>query len=207
MGSALEETERLQKIVDHLLAISRLDGGKALREKVRLDLGDLARTTTEQMRLLADVKSVAVRYNITQGVEVEGDPFYLKQAIVNLLDNAIKYAADGGWVEVTVSAEDHVAILEIADNGPGIPAEILPLLFERFSRADKARSRETGGAGLGLSIVKAICSAHDANIFVLSAKPHGSRFRIELLVAGAICAGNGSKAFARIPNQVHSGRT
>src|ERR1700682_1671972 len=184
VGSALEETERLQKIVVHLLAISRLDGGEVLREKVRLDLGDLARTTTEQMRLLADVKSVEVRYVVAQGVEVEGDPLYLKQAIVNLLDNAIKYAEVGGWVEVKVAAVDHVGILEIADNGPGIPAEALPFLFERFYRADKARSRETGGTGLGLSIVKAICSAHGAEIKVFNAEPHGSRFRTEFPLAG-----------------------
>lgn len=184
LGSALEETERLAKVVDRLLAVSRLDAGKARMERVRLDLADLAKCTAEQMRLLADVKSVEVRYNLAQGVEVEGDPLYLKQAIVNLLDNAIKYAAEGGWVEVKVAAVDHAAILEIADNGPGIPAEALPFLFERFYRADKARSRETGGAGLGLSIVKAICSAHTAEIKVFNVEPHGSCFRTEFPLAG-----------------------
>jgi heavy metal sensor kinase len=184
IGSALEETERLQKIVDHLLEISRLDQGKVLRERVCLDLGDLARTTTEQMRLLAEVKSVEVRYLVAEGVEVEGDPLYLKQAIVNLLDNAIKYAPVGGWIEVKVAAANHVGILEIADNGPGISSEALPFLFDRFYRADKARSRDTGGVGLGLSIVKAICSAHAAEIKVFNAEPHGSRFRTEFPLAG-----------------------
>jgi heavy metal sensor kinase len=184
VGSALEETERLQKIVDRLLEISRLDEGKVLRERVRLDLGDLARTTTEQMRLLAEVKSVEVRYIVAEGVEVEGDPLYLKQAIVNLLDNAIKYAPVGGWVEVKVTSSDHIGVLEIADNGPGIPPESLPFLFDRFYRADKARSRETGGVGLGLAIVKAICSAHAAEVKVFNAEPHGSRFRTEFPLAG-----------------------
>jgi heavy metal sensor kinase len=185
VGSALEETERLQKIVDRLLEISRLDEGAPLRERVRLDLGDLARTTTEQMRLLAEVKSVEVRYIVAEGVEVEGDPLYLKQAIVNLLDNAIKYAPVGGWVEVRVAASDHIGVLEIADNGPGIPPESLPFLFDRFYRADKARSRETGGVGLGLAIVKAICSAHAAEIKVFNAEPRGSRFRTEFPLARA----------------------
>jgi heavy metal sensor kinase len=183
-GSALEETERLQKIVDHLLEISRLDQEKVLGEKVRLDLGGLARTTTEQMRLLAEVKSVEVRYIVAEGVVVEGDHQYLKQAIVNLLDNAIKYAPVGGWVEVKVAAVDHIGIIEIADNGPGIPSAALPFLFDRFYRADKARSRDTGGVGLGLAIVKAICSAHAAEIKVFNTEPHGSRFRAEFPLAG-----------------------
>lgn len=183
--SALEETDRLQMIVDHLLEISRLDERKGLRERVRLDLGDMARATTEQMRLLAEVKSVEVRYVVSEGVEVEGDPLYLKQAIVNLFDNAIKYAPMGGWVEVRVASAGHIGILEISDNGPGIPSEALPFLFDRFYRADKARSRDTGGVGLGLAIVKAICSAHAAEIKVFSQEPHGSRFRTEFPLAGA----------------------
>lgn len=179
VGSALEETERLQKIVDHLLEISRLDQGRVLRERVSLDLGDLAKTTTEQMRLLAEVKSVDVRYLVSSGVEVDGDPLYLKQAIVNLVDNAIKYAPSGGWMEVKVASVDHLGILEICDNGPGIPPEALPFLFDRFYRADGARSRDTGGIGLGLAIVKAICVAHAGEIKVFNIEPHGSRFRAE----------------------------
>jgi len=184
VGSALEETERLQMIVDHLLEISRLDQGKVLRDRVCLDLGDLARTTTEQMRLLAEVKSVEVRYVVAEGVQVYGDPLYLKQAIVNLVDNAIKYAPMGGWVEVKVTSADHIGVLEISDNGPGIPPDALPFLFDRFYRADKARSRDTGGVGLGLAIVKAICAAHAAEITVFNSEPHGSRFRIEFPLTG-----------------------
>ena len=81
-------------IVDHLLEISRLDERKGLRERVRLDLGDMARATTEQMRLLAEVKSVEVRYVVSEGVEVEGDPLYLKQAIVNLVDNQVDFLSN-----------------------------------------------------------------------------------------------------------------
>jgi signal transduction histidine kinase len=185
VGSALEETERLQKIVDCLLEISRLDEGKGLREKVCLDLGDLARTTAEQMKLLAEVKSIDIRYMITEGIEVEGDTLYLKQAIVNLLGNAIKYAPVGGWVMVRVAAESQIAVLEIIDNGPGIAVEALPFLFDRFYRADKARSRDTGGVGLGLAIVKAICTAHKAEIKAFNAESHGGRFRIEFALASA----------------------
>jgi signal transduction histidine kinase len=185
LGSALEETERLQTIVSNLLEISRLDEEKILREKVSIDLGNLARCTAEQMRLLAEVKSVELRYVITEGIEVEGDPIYLKQAVVNLLDNAIKYAPAGGWVEIRVLEVQSGAILEVVDNGPGISSESLPFLFDRFYRADKARSRETGGVGLGLSIVKAICSAHSAKISVSAEKPHGARFHIEMPLRNA----------------------
>jgi len=101
---------------------------------------------------------------------VEGDQARLKQVVVNLLDNAIKYTLQGGTVALTVSAFDGKAVLEVADNGVGIPPEALPRIFDRFFRVDQARSRELGGAGLGLSIVKAICTAHHGRV---EAKPPG----------------------------------
>jgi len=111
---------------------------------------------------------------------VEGDRTRLQQVIVNLVDNAIKYTQEGGEIEINVGSEGSSAILEVADNGPGIPALALPHVFERFYRADKARSRANGGAGLGLSIVKAICAAHSAEVKVSSQEGRGCRFRVEL---------------------------
>ena len=116
---------------------------------------------------------------------MEGDRSRLKQVIVNLIDNAIKYTPEGGEVAIKVRASDHDAILEVADTGAGIPAEALPHVFERFYRADKARSRESGGAGLGLAIAKAICIAHDAEIKVSSTEGQGSRFIVELPLSNA----------------------
>jgi len=104
----------------------------------------------------------------------------MKQVVVNLLDNAIKYTPPGGAVGLTVSARDSQAILEVADNGMGIPPEALPRVFERFFRVDKARSRDQGGAGLGLSIVHSICTAHHGRVEALSTPGHGSLFRVEL---------------------------
>ena len=177
--SALEETEQLARIVDHLLEISRLDAGEGRMEKTRLDLSDLVISTAEQMRLLAEEKSITVRYVTSFGVEIEGNASRLGQVVANLLDNAIKYTPEGGSVKLLVAAEESVAVLEITDNGGGIPAEALPHIFERFYRADKARSRALGGVGLGLSIAKAICNAHDANIKVWSDEGDGSCFRVE----------------------------
>jgi heavy metal sensor kinase len=179
IGSALEETDRLTRIVDHLLEISRLDAGEGPGEAKVLDLGDLATSTAEQMHLLVDEKEIALRYKIALGVEVEGSESQLQEVIVNLLDNAIKYTPRGGWIEMSVEAAGQFVVLEIADSGAGISAEALPHIFERFYRADKARSRASGGTGLGLAIVKAICAAHQAEISVSSVKDAGTRFKIE----------------------------
>jgi signal transduction histidine kinase len=116
--------------------------------------------------------------------------------IVNLIDNAIKYTQEGGKVTISVSKEKNIAVLEIADNGPGIPTDALPHVFDRFYRADKARSRASGGAGLGLSIVKAICAAHCAEVKVFSREGRGCRFRIELPLLEVV-AGDGASATVR----------
>jgi signal transduction histidine kinase len=107
----------------------------------------------------------------------------MRQVIVNLVDNAIKYTPEGGSVEVQVGAVDGSARLEVSDTGIGIPPDALGHVFERFYRVDKARSREMGGAGLGLSIVKSICKAHDGKISVESSDGRGSRFSVELPLA------------------------
>jgi signal transduction histidine kinase len=186
LGSVLEEVERLAEIVDSLFALSRLDAGEASAEWRRFDLAELAATTAGQMSLLATDKNVSITYQSTPGVMVEGDPARLKQVIVNLLDNAIKYTAPGGRVRLSVRGEQGQAVLEVADDGIGIPAEALPHVFKRFFRVDTSRSREQGGAGLGLAIVKSICSAHGADIEVISEVGKGSTFRLrQPLVADA----------------------
>jgi heavy metal sensor kinase len=183
LGSALEEVERLASIVEGLFAISRLDAGEAAAEWVKLDLARLAAATADQMSLLAEDKNIQVTCAAAEPVWVEGDQARLKQVVVNLLDNAIKYTLQGGAVALSVSALDCKAVLEVADNGIGIPAEALPRVFDRFFRVDKARSRELGGAGLGLSIVKSICTAHHGRVEASSLPGQGSRFRVELPLA------------------------
>jgi signal transduction histidine kinase len=108
----------------------------------------------------------------------------MKQVVVNLLDNAIKYTPNGGRVILRISREGREAILEVADNGVGIPVDALPHMFKRFFRVDDSRSRDQGGAGLGLSIVKSICSAHGAAVEVRSAPGEGSLFRVRQPLAG-----------------------
>jgi signal transduction histidine kinase len=139
------------------------------------------------MQLLADEKAISLRYALQSGVAVDGDPSRLKQIVVNLLDNAIRYTGHGGGVAISVSAEGRNAILKVSDNGVGISAESLPHVFDRFYRTDKARSRYSGGAGLGLSIVKSICAAHGGNINVSSTEGEGTCFTVQLpLATGAV---------------------
>lgn len=180
IGSTLEETERLSKIVESLLTISRLDAGEALMTRERFDLAELVAGTTDQMRLLADDKQIALKCAATGRVEVEGDPGRIKQVVVNLVDNAIKYTGEGGNVDISVGAANGNAVLEVSDSGAGIPPEAISHVFERFYRVDKARSRQMGGTGLGLSIVKSICAAHQGRVSVESSEGKGSRFRVEL---------------------------
>ena len=180
IGSALEEIDRMSHIVESLLTISRLDAGEVKMDKARLDLGRVVASTADQMKLLADEKSIRLTSNVAHEVYIEGDRSHLQQVIVNLVANAIKYTHEGGEVEVRVRREAGTAILEVADNGPGIPEHALPHVFERFYRADRARSRDSGGAGLGLAIVKAICTAHGAEVSVSSKQGSGSLFTVEL---------------------------
>jgi two-component system, OmpR family, sensor kinase len=186
LGSALEEVERLASIVEGLFAISRLDAGEAAAEWVKLDLARLTAATADQMSLLAEDKNIQVTCAAAEPVWVEGDQARLKQVVVNLLDNAIKYTLRGGAVALTVRTIDSKAVLEVADNGIGIPPEALPRVFDRFFRVDTARSRELGGAGLGLSIVKSICTAHHGRVEASSLSGQGSRFRVELPLAAPL---------------------
>jgi heavy metal sensor kinase len=184
-GSALEEVDRLAKIVDALIAISRLEAGEAQQAWERFDLASLAAGTAEQMSLLAEDKGVAVSCNAQGSVCVEGDRARIKQVVVNLLDNAIKYTPQDGSISLNVEARQDKAVIEVADTGIGIPAEALPHIFERFFRVDNARSREAGGAGLGLAIVESICTAHGGRVEVASVEGRGSRFKVELPLAQA----------------------
>jgi signal transduction histidine kinase len=183
IGSVLEEVERLKQLVEGLLAISRLDAGDAKRELVHVDLRELVTMTTEQMRLIAEDSGIALEYAELQPVHVLGDRGRLQQVIVNLLDNALKYTPRGGTVRLMTLRSGSEGVLEITDTGIGIPGSALVHVFDRFYRVDDDRSRDSGGVGLGLSIVKAICTAHGATLEVDSTPGVGSRFRVRFPLA------------------------
>jgi heavy metal sensor kinase len=177
--SALEEVHRLSGIVENLLIISDLDVRTMPIEKTRLNLGELVASTAEPMKLLAEEKSISLNCTTRPDIYVEGDRSHLKQLLLNLLDNAIKYTSAGGQVSISVDSRKGFPVVEVADTGIGIPAESVSHVFDRFYRADKGRSRGSGGVGLGLAIVKAICSVHGAEIHIESTENIGSRFVVE----------------------------
>jgi signal transduction histidine kinase len=180
-------------IVEGLFAISRLDAGDAQAESVKFDLGKLASSTSDQMSLLGEDKNIKITCAAANDVWIEGDRARMKQVVVNLLDNAIKYTPQGGAVGLNVRTRDGKAVLEVTDNGIGIPTDSLPRVFERFYRVDEARSRELGGAGLGLSIVKSICVAHHGHVEASSSPGNGSVFRVELPLTSAPSIKNNGK--------------
>ena len=180
IGSMLEEVVHLGKIVEQLFTLSRLDAGEAQTEWTRFDLSELAKTTAEQMSLMAEDKGISISCDVSQPMPVKGNHVRLKQVVVNLLDNAIKYTPEQGAIQLRVLAVNGHAVLEVEDNGIGIPPDALPHIFERFYRVDQARSADSKSAGLGLSIVKSICTAHGAEVEAQSVVGSGSCFRVKL---------------------------
>jgi heavy metal sensor kinase len=200
VGSVLEEVARLEHLVSGLLVLSRLDAGETRSEWIDVDLAQLALITAEQMRLMAEDRDVDIDLSGLQSAVVWGDRGRLKQIIVNLLDNAIRFTPRGGEVALRTASDDSGSVLEISDTGIGIPAASLPQVFDRFYRVDAARSREDGGAGLGLSIVKSICTAHGAEVDVESRPRCGSTFRVRFprrsIVAAAVVVSRPTDASA-----------
>jgi two-component system phosphate regulon sensor histidine kinase PhoR len=130
---------------------------------------------------LALKKSIDMKNDVAPDLpSVNADPQHLTQIFVNLADNAIKFTAAGGWVRFTAEQAGSQLRIVVADNGPGIPAQDLPRIFERFYRSDRARSRELGGTGLGLSIVKHLAEANHGSASVESSVGKGSRFSVFL---------------------------
>jgi signal transduction histidine kinase len=185
IGSVLEEAEHLSRIVEGLFAIARLEAGEARMGHEVFDLAELARSTVEQMQLLAEDKNLSITIDAANPVFVMGDAPRLKQVIVNLFDNAIKYTPDGGAIALSVSALAAKAVFAVKDNGAGIAPDALPHIFERFYRSEKARSSSAHGAGLGLSIVRSICQAHGGTVNVQSAEGKGATVTVELPLAAA----------------------
>ena len=146
VGSVLEEVARLEHLVSGLLALSRLDAGETQRERAELDLAELVRSTAEQMRLMAEDRGISIELSGLQGAVIHGDRSRIKQIIVNLLDNAIRFTPARGSVILRTSEDDTHALLEVIDTGVGIPKASLPLVFDRFYRADEARSRDDEAA-------------------------------------------------------------
>ena len=178
LSNVLDEGGRLSKIIDSLLMLSRMDHPSGQRGYASLDLHALAAETVDQMQLLAAEKRVTLKGPTGGKVMVSGDRDRLKQVMVNLLDNGIKYNVADGHVVVDVSAGPGVARLTVSDSGIGIAPENLDYVFDRFYRVSTNRGEV--GAGLGLAIVKSICHAHGGSISVTSKTGVGTTFCVTL---------------------------
>jgi heavy metal sensor kinase len=168
IGSMLEEVNRLTRLVESLLNISRADAGQIQPSLAVFCLSDLVQEVTSLIEVLAEEKHQILSVSLDWEVEVKGDRMLLRQALVNVLHNAVKYSPPGGTISVHISNTPERAEIRISDNGPGIPMEQREKVFDRFYRVDLARARDTGGAGLGLSIAQWAAQAQGGGITIES---------------------------------------
>ena len=182
IGSMLEEVDRLSLLVDRLLTLSRADSGESMLARERVDLSELAAEVTTQLDVLAEEKQQSLTVEASGPSICVGDRMVLRQALLNLVDNAIKYSPAGGRISVKVSTSAAgMAVLDVSDTGPGISAELRPRVFDRFYRADRSRSRENGGGtGLGLSIARWAVEVNGGQLTLEASEGSGATFRITL---------------------------
>lgn len=179
LESCYEEVIRIGKLVGDLQKLAKIESDNLKLEKSSVDLLELVEKTAGSFQGEAAMKSLIIKVDGPH-TDIIVDQDRMKQVIVNLITNAIKYSKDSGLITVTVFDKNDLAGFYIQDNGIGIPQEELPYIFERFYRADKSRNRSTGGSGIGLTIVKSIVEAHDGKVHAESIQGVGSKFTVVL---------------------------
>lgn len=186
LGVVQDASRRLTRIVDDIFLLARADAGHLVMHPGALYLDDLVRDTVRVVRPLAEGRGVRVELSESVEAPLVGDADLLGRAVLNLLDNAIKHAPEGGTIEVRVGEEPGAYTVSVVDGGPGIPAEAAERVFERFFRLDTARARQEGtftsGAGLGLSIARRIAEVHGGTLTLASSRPGRTEFRLRVAV-------------------------
>ncbi|MCB0520758.1 MAG: sensor histidine kinase [Lewinellaceae bacterium] len=179
---AAKNVDRLNTIVEDLEIISRLESGELILDMQTFDIKTLTEEVFEDLEIKGAERNIKLAFKpgADQHFRVRADREYIRQVLMNLLNNSIKYGNENGMTKVSFYDMDKNVLVEVADSGIGIPAEHLNHVFDRFYRVDKSRSREQGGSGLGLSIVKHIIEAHKQTINVRSTKNVGSTFGFTL---------------------------
>jgi heavy metal sensor kinase len=181
IGSMLEEVDRLARLVENLLLLTRAEAGRIPLSRAIVDLRELVASVSDGLRVLAEEKNQELIVELSGPVAVHCDATVLRQGITNLLHNAIKYTPPKGVIRVAATSNaSGDAVIEVQDSGPGIPAVDQQRVFERFYRVDQARSRDTGGTGLGLAIARWTVEASGGRIELESMAGQGALFRVVL---------------------------
>jgi two-component system OmpR family sensor kinase len=184
LGSQLEEIDRLKRLIDRVLLLARAEAGEIPLSREPVHLGALVQSLVEQIEPIAGAKGLGLESHLAENTIVVGDSAWLERAILNLLDNAIKFTPAGGRVVVTLVRGRAEATLTVRDTGIGIDPALAPHVFEPFVRADSARSSGVEGTGLGLSLAKWIIDRHHGRIQITSRPGEGSTFDVTLPLAG-----------------------
>lgn len=174
------ESHRLAELVQDIIDLSRLQEPDALVDPVVVEVDEVVEEAVDRVRVEADAREVSIRSGGARGLRLYGDQGMLTTAVRNLLDNAVRYSPAGSTASVGVSRADGLIRIAVVDQGPGIPTDARDRVFERFYRGDLARSRETGGSGLGLSIVKHVAADHGGRAELWSTEGRGSTFTLVL---------------------------
>lgn len=181
IGSMLEEVNRLTALVDNLLTIARADAGRIALHPTVFSAVGLAREAAGLLDILAEEKEQRITVQGDERVTLTGDRVFLRQALVNIIHNAVKHSPVGGAISVNVQGDPMGGVrLEVADNGPGIAPEHSAKIFDRFYRVDQSRSRDGGGAGLGLSIAQWAVRMHGGRIQLITSPGEGCTFQMSL---------------------------
>ncbi len=180
MADISDEIDRESKIIDDLLSLVKMDKAVEELNMVRLDINGLVQQILKRLRPIARKRNVELTFESIREVTADVDEVKLSLAVNNLVENAIKYNVEDGWVRVTLDADHRFFYIKVADSGIGIPEEFQSHVFERFYRVDKARSRETGGTGLGLAITRKVVLMHHGAIRVASREGEGSVFTVRI---------------------------
>ncbi len=202
------QTDRLTRLSEDLLLLTREDHDRP--EPEPLELASLAREVVRELQPVAQARNVSLATQCADGLEVETSPDLLYRCVLNLVDNGIKYSGDGSTVTIRTKAEGAHAVIEVADNGAGIPAANLTRIFDRFYRVDRGRSRREGGTGLGLAIVKEIVESLGGTVSVASVEGQGSQFTIRVPASPPIPPAAGkatSRGAAEKPLSVSTGQS
>lgn len=180
IGSMLEESNRLTRLVDSLLTLSRWESGRVPFNRERFDLADVVRDVVGHLSVLAEERQLSLVVTAPQVAHVIADRLMIRQAVINIVDNAIKFSPPGARIVVTVNVDGRSCVLQVSDEGPGIPKVHQERVFDRFYRVDASRGREGGGTGLGLAIAHWAVTANGGAISVRSDEGEGSCFTIRL---------------------------